>query len=165
MSVVWNYKKWGFEGTPYTAVAIRAWLQYTNSCGYDLRELYFKIEHERCKSYDEKKFAPDPTGQDGGLDRMLYQVFMCKYVEHVKNLSHIFKTGLGVVAERNPHSDSIYFYVGKGSCGLDMQKFLHVETKDMIKEWLETGDDKLNRYFTPVNCFPTQPFLVVLESP
>ena len=83
MSLVWNYKKWGFECTPYSAIAIR----------------------------DKKKFAQDPTGQDGGLDRMLYQVFMCKYMEYVKNPSHIFNIGQGVVAKRSPHSDWIYFDV------------------------------------------------------
>ena len=86
---------------------------HINSYGYDydLRELDFKIEHERCKRYDKKKFAQDPTGQDGGLDRMLYQVFMCKYMEYVKNPSHIFNIGQGVVAKRSPHSDWIYFDV------------------------------------------------------
>ena len=42
---------------------------YINGYGYDLRELDYKIEHERVKSFDEKKFAQDPMGQDGGLDR------------------------------------------------------------------------------------------------
>jgi len=82
---------------------------YVNGYGYDLRELDYKLEHERCKSYDEKKFAQDPTGQDGGLDRMLYQVWVCKYLEYANNLAHIFNTGQGVVTERSPHSDWIYF--------------------------------------------------------
>jgi len=82
---------------------------YINTYGYDLRELDYKVEHDRCKSYDEKKFAQDPTGQDGGLDRMLYQAFACKYMEYSQNLAHIFNTGQGVVTERSPHSDWIYF--------------------------------------------------------
>ena len=39
---------------------------YINSYGYDLRELDYRVEHERVKTYDEKKFAQDPLGQDGG---------------------------------------------------------------------------------------------------
>ena len=43
----WNYKKWGFECTPYLAVADEFDMQfYINSYEYDLRELDFKVEHE-----------------------------------------------------------------------------------------------------------------------
>ena len=82
---------------------------YINGYGYDLRELDYKIQHERVKSYDEKKFAQDPLGQNGGLDRMLYQLHICRYMQYVDSLAHIFNTGEGVVTERSPHSDWVYF--------------------------------------------------------
>jgi len=82
---------------------------YINGYGYDLRELDYAIEHERVKSYDEKKFAQDPLGQDGGLDRMLYQLHVMRYLQYVDNLAHIFNTGQGVVTERSPFSDWVYF--------------------------------------------------------
>eukprot|EP00092_Neocalanus_flemingeri_P033038 GFUD01035932.1.p1 GENE.GFUD01035932.1~~GFUD01035932.1.p1 ORF type:complete len:450 (-),score=126.34 GFUD01035932.1:127-1476(-) len=82
---------------------------YINSYGYDLRELDYKIQHDRVKSFDEKKFAQNPTGQDGGLDRMLFNLHMCRYMQHVDLLAHIFNTGEGVVTERSPHSDWVYF--------------------------------------------------------
>jgi len=82
---------------------------YINSYGYDLRDLDYRVEHERVKSYDEKKFAQDPTGQDGGLDRMLYNLWMQRYLQYVDNLAHIFNTGEGIVTERSPFSDWVYF--------------------------------------------------------
>jgi len=81
---------------------------YINPYGYDLRELDYRIEHERVKSYDEKKFSVDPLGQDGGLDRMLWQSHVQRYFQYAENLSHIFNTGEGVVTERSPHSDWVY---------------------------------------------------------
>ena len=53
---------------------------YINGYGFDLRELDYKIKYDRVKSYDEKKFSQDPLGQDGGLDRMLYQLFVLRYI-------------------------------------------------------------------------------------
>ena len=82
---------------------------YINSYGYDLRELDYQIKHERVKSYDEKKFAQDPLGQDGGLDRMLYQLHIMRYFQYVDSLCHIFNTGQGIVTERSPFSDWVYF--------------------------------------------------------
>jgi len=82
---------------------------YINSYGYDLRDLDYRITHERVKSYDEKKFAQDPLGQDGGLDRMLWNLHMMRYFQYVDVLEHIFNTGQGVVTERSPFSDWIYF--------------------------------------------------------
>jgi len=81
---------------------------YINSYGYDLRELDYKVQHERVKSYDEKKFSQEPTGQNGGLDRMLYNLHMQRYMQYIDHLEHIFNTGQGVVTERSPHSDWIY---------------------------------------------------------
>jgi len=81
---------------------------YINHYGYDLRELDYKIEHERVKSYDEKKFAQDPLGQDGGLDRMLWILHMQRYLQYVDILEHIFNTGQGVITERSPFSDWVY---------------------------------------------------------
>jgi len=82
---------------------------YINSYGYDLRELDYKFHHTRNISYDEKKFSQDPTGQDGGLDRMLYISFVQRYEDYIKNLAHLFNTGEGIVTERSPHSDFIYY--------------------------------------------------------
>jgi len=81
---------------------------YINSYGYDLRDLDYKIHQERVKSYDEKKFSKDPTGQSGGLDRMLMNLHLQRYFQYMENLEHIFNTGQGVVTERSPHSDWIY---------------------------------------------------------
>lgn len=81
---------------------------YINAYGYDLRDLDYKVEHERVKTYDEKKFAQDPTGQSGGLDRMLMNMHLQRYIQHMEILEHIFNTGEGVVTERSPHSDWIY---------------------------------------------------------
>merc|ERR1719378_2036922 len=55
------------------------------------------------------KFAQDPMGQDGGLDRMLWNLHMMRYFQYVDVLEHIFNTGQGVVTERSPFSDWIYF--------------------------------------------------------
>lgn len=82
---------------------------YINPSGYDLRELDHVFTFIRNKSYDEKKFAQDPTGQDGGLDRMLYTKFIHSYMQYTEHLAHIFNTGQGVVSERSPHSDWVYF--------------------------------------------------------
>merc|ERR1712029_203853 len=81
---------------------------YINSYGYDLRDLDYRITHERVKSYDEKKFAQDPLGQDGGLDRMLWNLHIMRYLQYVDNLAHIFNTGQGVITERSPFSDWVY---------------------------------------------------------
>jgi len=82
---------------------------YINSYGYDLRELDYMTNYERVKCYDEKKFSQDPLGQNGGLDRMLWGLFMMKYMQYADNLAHIFNTGQGVVTERSPHSHWVYF--------------------------------------------------------
>ena len=81
---------------------------YVNHYGYDLRELDYRFTHERNLSYDEKKFAKDPLGQDGGLDRMLWCLHMFRYMQYVDILEHIFNTGEGVVVERSPFSDWAY---------------------------------------------------------
>jgi len=81
---------------------------YVNSYGFDLRELDHKFTYERNLSYDERKFAQDPAGQDGGLDRMLWTSYHMRYLEYMDCLEHIFNTGQGVVTERSPHSDYVY---------------------------------------------------------
>ena len=40
---------------------------------------------------------------------MLYILWQSKYIQYVDNLAHIFNTGEGVVTERSPFSDWIYF--------------------------------------------------------
>merc|ERR1711935_518597 len=82
---------------------------YINSYGYDLREFDYRITHERAKSYDEKKFSSDPAGQDGGLDRMLWHAHQLRFKEYMDGLAHIFNTGQGVVTERSPFMDFIYW--------------------------------------------------------
>jgi len=81
---------------------------YVNNYGYDLRELDYRFTSERNKSFDEKKFAQDPLGQDGGLDRMLWNLHMMRYLQYVDILEHLFNTGQGVVTERSPFSDWAY---------------------------------------------------------
>jgi len=85
---------------------------YINDYGYDLRELDYQITLERALSYDEKKFSQDPTGQDGGYDRMLWQSHQLRYQKYVDALAHIFNTGQGIVTERSPFSDFIYMDAG-----------------------------------------------------
>ena len=107
---------------------------YINAYGYDLRELDFAFKYTRNKSFDEKLFAQDPTANDHGLDRMLYYshvkrfatksnsscfqktqfVSVCltllrRFTQYVETLAHLFNTGQGVVTERSPHSDWVYF--------------------------------------------------------
>jgi len=82
---------------------------YINAYGYDLRELDFVFKYTRNKSFDEKLFAQDPTANDHGLDRMLYYSHVLRYKQYVEILAHIFNTGQGVVTERSPHSDWVYF--------------------------------------------------------
>ena len=106
---------------------------YINAYGYDLRELDFAFKYTRNKSFDEKLFAQDPTANDHGLDRMLYYshvmrfatesnfkllfytylsvclTLLSRYTKYVEMLAHIFNTGQGVVTERSPHSDWVYF--------------------------------------------------------
>jgi len=82
---------------------------YINAYGYDLRELDFVFKYTRNKCFDEKLFAQDPTANDHGLDRMLYTSHVKRYVKYVDMLAHIFNTGQGVVTERSPHSDWVYF--------------------------------------------------------
>ena len=109
---------------------------YINSYGYDLRELDYKIVHERVKSYDEKKFAQDPLGQDGGLDRMLYQLHIMRYMQYVDNLAHIFNTGQGVVTERSPFSDWVYIDAAFNQGWIDKTTKTHywkVSRRDTIK--------------------------------
>merc|ERR1719187_1236074 len=81
---------------------------YVNNYGYDLRELDYRFTSERNKSYDEKKFAQNPLGQDGGADRMLWMLHMMRYIQYVDVLEHLFNTGQGVVTERSPFSDWAY---------------------------------------------------------
>ena len=82
---------------------------YINAYGYDLRELDFAFKYTRNKSFDEKLFAQDPTANDHGLDRMLYYSHVCRFTKYVEMLAHLFNTGQGVVTERSPHSDWVYF--------------------------------------------------------
>lgn len=81
---------------------------YINHYGYDLRDMDYMMTHTRNLSYDEKKFAQDPTGQNGGLDRMLYDSYMGRFKRYNDELAYLFNTGQGVVMERSPHSDFCY---------------------------------------------------------
>ena len=46
---------------------------------------------------------------DRNNSRMLYNLYMMRYFQYVDNLEHIFNTGQGVVTERSPFSDWVYF--------------------------------------------------------
>jgi len=81
---------------------------YVNSYGYDLRELDGLFKHDRNISYDEKKFAQDPTGQDGGLDRMQASLMFMRYKKYFCALEHLFNTGQGIVIEKSPYSEHVF---------------------------------------------------------
>lgn len=81
---------------------------YTNSYGYDLRELDHLFHYTKCKSYDEKKFAQDPKGQEGGLDRMLDNLCWLRFTKYTNALAHLFNTGQGIVTEKSPYTDHVF---------------------------------------------------------
>ena len=66
---------------------------YINSYGYDLRELDHAMTWTRNKSFDEKKFAQDPAGQEGGADRMMFNLHLLRYFHYMEGLEHLFNTG------------------------------------------------------------------------
>lgn len=81
---------------------------YITPYGFDLRELDCKMKFVRNKSFCEKKFAQDPTGQEGGLDRMQLLQYRNKFVKYVDALAHLFNTGQGIVMEKSPFNDYVY---------------------------------------------------------
>lgn len=81
---------------------------YINPYGYDLRELDPLVKHTKCLSYDEKKFAQDPLGQDGGLDRMQFCLMFMRFKKYVNLLAHLFNTGRGIVTEKSPFSEHVF---------------------------------------------------------
>jgi len=81
---------------------------YINKYGYDLREVDHLFTHHKNVSYDEKKFAQNPTGQDGGLDRMQAYLMQMRLEIYIDLLAHLFNTGQGVVTEKSPYSDYIW---------------------------------------------------------
>ena len=44
-------------------------------------------------SYDEKKFAQNPMGQNGGVDRMLTNLLWMRLNNYTDALAHLFNTG------------------------------------------------------------------------
>jgi len=100
---------------------------YINSYGYDLRDLDYKIQHDRVKSFDEKKFAQDPMAQDGGLDRMLHQTLISGYMKYVVDLAHIFNTGEGIVTERSPFSYPLYWDAAYRQGWIDRKTRAHLK--------------------------------------
>lgn len=81
---------------------------YINSYGYDLRELDHAMTWTRNKSFDEKKFAMDPTAQEGATDRMMFNLHLLRYFHYLEGLEHLFNTGQGIVTEKSPHSDWVF---------------------------------------------------------
>jgi len=81
---------------------------YINKYGYDLRELDWQFHHDRNKSYDEKKFAQDPLGQNGGLDRMVSKLQEIRGLKYNELLAHVFNTGQGIVTEKSPYSEAVF---------------------------------------------------------
>jgi NADH dehydrogenase (ubiquinone) 1 alpha subcomplex subunit 10 len=96
------------------------------------------VLRRRNKGYDEKKFAQDPTGQSGGLDRMLYQSYMGRYAQYLESLAVIFNTGQGVVTERSPHSDWVYIEAAyrQGWISRTTRQMYHKVRELTIKELL-----------------------------
>jgi len=81
---------------------------YINAYGFDIRELDHLYKYPRNVSFDEKKFAQNPTGQEGGCDRMVLSLFYLRFRKYVEALSHIFNTGQGVVMEKSVYSDYVF---------------------------------------------------------
>lgn len=81
---------------------------YINKYGYDLRELDWQFQHPKNKSFDEKKFAKDPLGQDGGLDRMVSELQAIRGYKYNDLLAHVFNTGQGIVTEKSPFSEAVF---------------------------------------------------------
>jgi NADH dehydrogenase (ubiquinone) 1 alpha subcomplex subunit 10 len=81
---------------------------YINSYGYDLRDLDWQFHHTKNKCYDEKSFAQDPLGNDGGLDRMLIKLQMMRAFQYNDLLAHLFNTGQGIVTEKSPFSEQLF---------------------------------------------------------
>jgi NADH dehydrogenase (ubiquinone) 1 alpha subcomplex subunit 10 len=81
---------------------------YTNGYGYDLRELDHLFHFTKCISYDEKKFAQNPTGQEGGLDRMQDALTHLRVHNYTNALAHLFNTGQGIVTEKSPFTDHVF---------------------------------------------------------
>jgi len=111
---------------------------YINEYGYDLRDFDYRITLERALSYDEAKFSKDPTGQDGGLDRMLWHSHILRYQVYMQALAHIFNTGEGIVTERSPFMDWIYWDAGFEQGWLDptSKEHYYKVRKMMITELL-----------------------------
>jgi len=81
---------------------------YINSYGYDLRDLDHLMKHEKNVSYDEKKFAQNPMGQNGGVDRMLTNLLWMRLNNYTDALAHLFNTGQGIVTEKSPFSEHVF---------------------------------------------------------
>jgi len=81
---------------------------YINKYGYDLRELDHLFTYEKNVSFDEKKFAQNPLGQNGGLDRMQFFLQQMRLDMYVDYMCHLFNTGQGIVTERSPFSDFVW---------------------------------------------------------
>jgi len=97
-------EEFGMKYVPGTSM--EQW--YINSYGYDLRELDHAMTWTRNKSFDEKKFAQDPAGQEGGADRMMFNLHLMRYFHYMEGLEHLFNTGQGIVTEKSPHSDWVF---------------------------------------------------------
>jgi NADH dehydrogenase (ubiquinone) 1 alpha subcomplex subunit 10 len=81
---------------------------YINSYGYDLRELDWQFHHQKNKCYDEKNFAKDPLGGEGGLDRMVTTLQKIRAFKYNDLLAHVFNTGQGIVTEKSPYSEAVF---------------------------------------------------------
>jgi len=84
---------------------------YINKYGYDLRDLDHHFKYPCNVSFDEKKFAQDPTSQDGGLDRMQQLLLIQRAKSYHDILKNLFNSGRGFVTEKSPHSDHIWVEV------------------------------------------------------
>ncbi len=81
---------------------------YVNEYGDDLRNYRDVLNHKN-QPFDERDFARDPVGRDGGADRLHFYTWYFKYNQYLKALRHVMNTGQGCVLVRGPHSDNAYF--------------------------------------------------------
>ena len=60
--------------------------------------------------FSSRDFVRNPLGGTPGCaDRYLHQQFQMKYFNHMKAIRHILNTGQGVVMEKSPFSDYVYW--------------------------------------------------------
>lgn len=112
---------------------------YINKYGYDARKLDADFHHERNLSFDEKKFSENPTAHDGGLDRMLLEIYHLKFVKYLEGLRHLFNTGQGVVMEKSPYNNYCYMEAAyrQGWIDPETRKYYYIIQGQTLEELMK----------------------------